>query len=663
MSSKRDLHTLFIKHDTDFGTLSKKALSDLVFKIIFLQHHGTRIAHIRTELSLIIAGKISDQMILESLQTLEKNRKIVSKRSRYSIHPELLPELQTTANESLKLQERIFIKYLDGCETPLTTLKSWFQDSLIIFFENFSMEWFNHVSQNGKLAPKKLDQNITSAVEQSIIEYNGKILEVDKQWLKTNFIRFYESEEHDENLMFWNFGMSLFSSRLITARHYADRISIETFRNGTFLLDTNILMILDLEAHEYGKSFEALDHILNELNIKTKYLHITSEEYKRAILRRKNDTINVFESYNIDVLKTAKCPFVQTALARGCKDTEDVERMFEQLYNIPQSVFSKTVVEKVDYRELANEVETGQKDEDLKNIINAIHVKRFKKDKSENPKVHDAGLIYGAKFLRKTDKTWILTTDGTMKIYAIEHLVRDESELAIGLDVLIGMFAVNSGGVDVDSSNFAPLFKTLVKSSLMPEEHLFDVRDLAFILSTNLRINDLESGKVIEIANAVRRMRVSGQDDQDISLFLRREVEGQKITLANELGHARIAEGIAKVGKEKAERERDSAFDSIRESRKKVLRDKYDRQLLINRGMLLGIPLVITCIVFLVLKYGLQQDPGIQYGVSFTVEFICGVIPFLPINRRLIKRNSEYINGIDAEVEREILELKKAAKS
>lgn len=68
---------------------------------------------------------------------------------------------------------------------------------------------------------------------------------------------------------------------------------------------------------------------------------------------------------------------------------------------------------------------------------------------------------------------------------------------------------------------------------------IFDVRDLAFILSTNLQVNDLHSEKVIEISNEVRRMRIAGKDDSDISLYLRREIEGQKLSIVSDLGKAK----------------------------------------------------------------------------------------------------------------------------
>ena len=660
MSSKRDLHTLFIKHDTDFRTLSKKALSEVILKIILFQKTGTGLNQIKTELSSVIKGNVSDELINESLRILSRDEKIVSRKGRFFIHHAVAPQLEKSVNENQALQERIFFKYLDGGQTPFEILRTWFQETLILFFENFSMEWFSHLAYHGKFSPKKFDNNVSSAIDETIVHYAEQLIPEEHAWLKSQFIKFYESEEYDENMMFWNFGMSLFSSRLITAQNYADKISIETYRNGCFLLDTNILMILDLEGHELNQSFDSLDKILNRLNIKTKYLNITKEEYKRAHEGRKTDTMHVFESFDLEVLKATKCPFVQTALKRGCINSADIERMFDTLYELPKAISSLTRIEIIDYRELDTVVQNGCSDDVLKGKINEIYFKRFKRDKRDNPKTHDAGLIYGVNFLRKTEPTWIITSDGTLKVYAIENIARDETEIAVGLDVLIGMFAVNSGGVDVDSSDFAPLFKSLIKNSLIPEEHIFDVRDLAFILSTGLRINDLESEKVVEIAKSVRRMRIAGVDDEEISLFLRREIEGQKLEIAKDLSQAKASESIAKARKEQAEKERDLAYNKIRERRRGELRDEYNRNFRNNRIKFFLLPTIIAGVIFFVIKILVPNQSTLsQFIVGCSVELIFGLLPLWPINKSLIKKYSEYVTKIDTIIEKEIIELRK----
>lgn len=662
MSNKRDLHTLFIKHDTDFGTLSKKALSEVILKIIFFQNSGTKLPQIKTELSSVIQGNISDNEIIESLRILERTNKVTAKRGKYSIHKDILIKLQKSAKENTDLQERVFTKYLAGGQSSPAILKIWFQDTLIKFFESYSMEWFNHLVQKGKFSPKKMDNTISSVIDEVLISYSAQLVSEDTAWFKSQFIKFYESDEHDENMMFWNFGISLFSSRIITARNYADKISIDTFKNGTFILDTNILMILDLEGHEFEKSFSSLDKILNRLNIKTKYFHITREEYIRAIAGRKADTIHVFESFDSEVLATTKCPFVQTAIRRGCKTREDLERMFDSICDVPKSISTLTSIDMIDYAELELEIQKGSSDETLKSKIEEIHFGRFKGHKRENPKKHDSGMIYGINFLRKTESAWVLTTDGTLKMYAINNILRDETEIAIGLDALIGMFAVNNGGVDVDSSDFAPLFKSLIKNSLIPEDHVFDVRDLAFILSTNLRINDLENKRVVEIANGVRKMRISGEADAEISLFLRREIEGEKIEIVKDLNKAKANENLAISRKEEVERERDLAYSEIREQRRGELRDEYDNKLTLNRFLLIFIPVLFSVCFFLTFRYGFRTNQLTQYVVGCSVEFIFGLLPYWTLNKKLVKKHSEYVLGIDKKVEDEIIEMKKRAK-
>ena len=660
MSNKRDLHTLFIKHDTDFRTLSKKALSEVILKIILFQNSGTSMNQIKAELSSVIKGNVSDELINESLRILSRDEKIFSRKGKFLIHPKIAQQLEVSVNKNQALQERVFTKYLSGGQTKITVLKDWFQDTLILFFENFSMEWFNHLAHKGRFSPKVIDNNVSSAIDDVIARYNGLLIPADIPWLKSRFIKFYISEEYDENMMFWNFGMSLFSSRLITAQNYADNISIDTYKNGCFILDTNILMILDLEGHAMNQSFESLDKILNILNIKTKYLHISSQEYLRALSGRKADTIHVFESFDLDVLNATKCPFVQTALKRGCRNTVDIERMFDSLYELPKSIFSLTNIEIIDYQELETEVQSGCADENLKTKINDIHFKRLKRDKREAPKSHDAGLIYGVNFLRKSEPTWILTSDGTLKIYAIENTIREETEIAIGLDVLIAMFAVNGGGVDVDSSDFAPLFKSLIKSSLIPEDHIFDVRDLAFILGTDLRINDLESTQVVEIASSVRRMRIAGVEDNEISLFLRREIEGQKLGMVKDLSLARASEVIANARKDQAERERDRAYNKLRERRRGELRDEYDRNLRNDRRKFFILPSLIAIILFFVIKLLVPVQSSLnQFIVGCSVEFVFGLIPLWPINKNLSKKYSEYVTNIDSKIELEILEMRK----
>jgi len=661
---KRELQTLYIKHDSQFKTLSKIALSQLILKIVYLKNNGTSLHHINTELEQVLSSPVSQKDIEESIRVLLKAKKLHTKSNRYFIHNDYKEELSKEIVNSKALLDKTIIKYFSQAESKREYIKNWFNETIVSFFEKYSFEWFHQISYKGRSCSNVVP-NMQESLD-SVLLNNTCISEKDKEWLKVQFIKFIDSEDTDDNLLFWYYGISMFSSRLITARNYADGITVEMFRDSKFILDTNILMILDLEEHELSKALESLENIFIQLNIKPFYLFTTRDEYLRAMDWRRTETIRVFDNFPQTVLKASDCPFIKTAVKRGCSTGEDVKRMFDKLMDLPSVFHNSLCIETYDYAELSDAIEIAEDDPELKSKLNETYKKRTGRDKREKPIKHDAGIIGGTQFIRKSeksDKCWIITSDSTMKRFAIEHCIRDENEIAVGLDVVLGLMAVNSGGVIIDASNFAPLFKNLIKYSLMPESDAFEVKDLAFILRTNIKINELPNEKVIEVAKQVKRLRVAGEDEENIALYLRRFIEGDTIGMVKEMESALSKESIAKIKREEAERERDIAFDVIRNKRGGELRDEYDKKLLINRLLFIGILTGIAVLIFYALKHFIQdQSPLSQFIVAIIIELIFALLPFLPINKRLMRKHSEYVNDINRKVENEIIELKKKTK-
>lgn len=658
---KRELHTLYIKHDGQFKTLSKIALSQLILKIVYLKGDGTLLRQIEAELSTVLSSPVSKRDIEESIRVLIKARKLNVKSNRHFIHNDYKEELSKEVENNKNLLSKVLNKYFSKAESKKQDIENWFNDTVICFFEKYSFEWFQQIAYKGKNCSNAVP-NIHEILNNVLLN-NNSILEEDKEWLKSQFIKFIDSEDTDDNLLFWYYGISMFSSRLITARNYADDITIEMFKDSKFILDTNILMILELEEHELSNSLKSLETILKQLNITPVYLHTTRDEYLRAMDWRRIETINVFDNFNISVLQSSDCPFIKTALRRGCVNGEDVKRMFKGLMDMPSRFSDSLPITNYDYSELSEAIEIGENDAELKSRINDTYKKRTGRDKREKPIIHDAGIISGAQFIRKGEKCWIITSDSTLKRYAIEHCIRDENEIAIGLDVVIVLMAVNSGGANIAASNFAPLFKNLIKYSLVPESDAFEVKDLAFILRTSIKINELPNDKVIEVAKEVKRLRIAGEEEENVALYLRRFMEGDTIGMVKEVEEALSKESIAKIKREEAERERDVITEEFRDRRMGELRDKYDTTLRSSRIKMIGIPIIVGVIVFFTIKCGLNDKRElIKYLIGCSVEIIFGLLPLIPLNNRFVRKHSEYVNDINRIVGNEILELKKKAK-
>jgi hypothetical protein len=657
---KRELHTLYIKHDGQFKTLSKIALSQLILKIVYLKGDGTTLRQIEAELTTVLTSPVSQKDIEDAIRILIKERKLNIKSNRHFIHNDYKDQIKKEVDKNNDLLSKVLYKYFSKAESTEENIENWFIDTAISFFERYSFEWFQQITYKGKNSSNSVP-NIHEILD-NILLNNNSIVENDKDWLKTQFLKFIDSEDADDNLLFWYYGISMFSSRLITARNYADRFTIDLFKDSKFILDTNILMILDLEEHELSTSLNSLESILMQLNISPVYLHTTREEYLRAMNWRRTETIRVFENFDINVLRSSDCPFIQTALRRGCLDAADVTRMFDRLLDMPSHFSDNLPIEICDYDDLNDAIETGKDDVSLKTRINDTYKRRTGRDKRENPIIHDAAIISGAQFIRKNEKCWIITSDSTMKRFAIENCIRDENEIAVGLDVVIGLMAVNSGGVNMDASNFAPLFKNLIKYSLVPESEAFEVKDLAFILRTNIKINELPNDRVIEVAKEVKKMRVIGTDEENVALYLRRVIEGDTIGLVKDMEEALSKESIAIARKEKAESQRDLAYNVLSDGKRGKLRDKYDTQLRWNRVALIFIPLFIFGLIFLTFKYGLSNtSTGVQYAIGCSVELIFGILPLIPLNKRFVRKHSEYVNEINVIIENEIFDLKNRA--
>ena len=662
MNIKKQLHTIYIKHDGSFNTLAKKSLAQIILKILYINSGSVSIRQLKSEIRTSTSINYSDDELKLILSQLQREKSIGNRVDKYYLLPKTKDNIAARFSENEKLHENIYNKYFSTCETANKNIIEWFKEATILFFEKFSFEWFSQVTKKGKFTSNAVE-SLDQAIEETL-KTNSSVLECDHDWLKKQYFKFIDSEESDENLLFWNYGISMFASRLLAAKNFKDELTLDMFRNGTLVLDTNVLMILDLEAHELSKSFENLERILKSLNISLSYFHITKEEYRKAMTYRKEETISVFDNFERRVLEYSDCPYIKTALRRQCRNGEDVRVLFDKLADVPEFFHTELPIKEIDYKELVEAIEIGKADENLKQQLNAIHKRRTKREKRENPLTHDSGMIKGTYYLRKENKSWIVTNDGSLKLFAIENIKRDEPEIAIGLDVLLAILAINNSDPRTEASNFAPLFKNLIKLSLIPDAETFEVEDLARMLDANLRLNELDSDLIMNIAHNVKRMRINGETDEEISLFLNRSLTKESLLYDERLKKDMAEIKDIRISKEKLSRERNIAFEELKNRRIGELRDSYDRKLRQNRLLLLLIPLFFGVVSFLVIKYLVNnQTPIIQYLVGCSVELVFGLIPLWPLNKKLIKKHSEYIIGIDKIAENEIAELKRRAEN
>lgn len=656
---KKILQTIYLRFDSSSKSLTKRALADLILNIIYSFNRSPNKYEIVKELSGVLGTTISNEKITAAFGLLLNENKITASNGRYSIDPNKRIKIDTAYNEFINRQNRIIDKFFNNVSSQRNFVLQWFEDVTIEFFTEYSSEWISDLCSTTNGAVKRKHQGIQVILDK-VTNSNNNLDPKDKDWLKKQFFKFIQSNDTDVSSILWDYGTSGFSSSLIVANTSADPISVDEFKDSKCILDTNILMYLDLEGSKLKESFKSMEKVFEKLNITPIFFSITRDEFIKSMEYKKETVVRVIENYSQEVVTVLEDPFINTALQRGCVSAEDFERFFDELMDIPEYLSESLEIKRHDSGELDEAIRKGQEDNQLKELINKIYKSKRYRDKKRNPLQHDAGLIAGAEFIRKQEKCFILSRDISVKETALNKTIRNEMPIAIGLDTLINVLAIDNGGTDVDPTNYAPLFASIIKLALIPEHDVFRVEDLSRMLDVQSQIADLPSEKIIDMAKELHHNYVIGIPEEEISLQLTRSFQAAKLELQSDLEKSRKEAFFEKTEKERFIKRSEKATQKLRENITGVLRDKYDRQLTKNRLLIFGVlPLISIIIVsgIIYLTNSSQASGWRDQLLGLTLNIIAWVLTdFLFLDKKIRQKYSERINGINEEVERRIRE-------
>ena len=286
-------------------------------------------------------------------------------RGRYSIDQNKKNKIETAYNEFINRQNRIIDNFFNNVSSQRQFVLQWFEDVTIELFKEYSSEWISDLCLTTNGAVKGKHQGIQAILDKAT-DSNNNLDPKDKDWLKKQYFKFIQSNDTDVSSILWDYGTSCFSSSLIIANISADPISVDEFKNSKCILDTNILMYLDLERSKFKESFKSMENIFIDLNISPVYFSITRDEFINSMEYKKDTVLRVVENYPHEVISKTDDPFINTALQRGCVTTEDFERFFDQLLDVPKYISELLEIKQYDSVELDAAIEKGQKDEKLK---------------------------------------------------------------------------------------------------------------------------------------------------------------------------------------------------------------------------------------------------------------------------------------------------------
>jgi hypothetical protein len=622
------LNSVLIKHDTNFKSLTKIALSQVILKIIYENtKQGIMVKAIRSKIDEYTGTTFSIKDLEESIQYLRTQGKVYQKEVRYFLKEEFRKNLDEIVKKNELLHKKILEKWFGNSQTAktedgLSRISEWFNKLMISFFKEYRYDWINDLKQK-VITGKRSKYNVGNLLIASFIK--SKIIESDYIWFSKQFLGFLESSDLEDNELLWGYGSSMFSATLLTAKNYADEFSIEMFKDSNFVLDTNILMSLGLEGHELHYAFMPIERVFIELNIKPVYFYISREEYRRAIARKRTATFEVLDKFGYKVIKESDCGIIQTAIGRQCRTKEDFERFFKGIEDLPEYFCDRIKLEQIDYLELHEAIENGRLDDNTQTTLNEITYSRAKYLKSKNVLEHDSGLIQGTLFLNRTVKSWILTKDGALRQFANKTRLRDDDPIAIGLDSFIQIMAINSGNIEETTTNFAPLFAKIIQFSLLLEKDIFKVEDLYFILDTKIDIQQLKHTQIIEIAKKVNHLRLQDTPEDEIALEIRRFFQKTKVDY--EAFEEKAKSDIFHLEEEnkRALRRLTVMSKELFDSKYLMARKKARIEIAFNWLRMIGIPLMIALLIFFIL-FNIQSINNLLAVLSSIAIEIIGIL-------------------------------------
>lgn len=605
MPSPSQLVAINLKFGAHARPFKSLAFADLAQNALFLLAAAATTEEVIAEIGRLLARPVDDKSIVDALRDLRKQNKVNNAHGRWALTTSGREEMQREHDAGEALLSGVLARHFPGAISA-DVLREWFLQAAAEFFGFNAAELLKSISKNSSLAPDK-PQSVRELLHKATATYN---LEAHEDVLVEAFIAFLSSEDVDDRRYVTQLGFALLSALLVSADLGADPITVDEIRGATFVLDTNALFAIQLDTHRLAKSMKALALALKEIDAELVYLNGTKQEYMRVHAGRKGEIMALFRQYPNSVVIDAEDDFIESAIARGCEETDDFERFFDQIRTLPTELPDGPAVQEKDDDELEAEAKRAERDNSLKGMIQRncmkIRARWDRRPKTDTALKHDAVLIRSVELLQKRkSKTWALSLDRGLRAAAAERAGAHAIPSVFMLDGLIQILAVHTGGPRHNAADFAPLLSSIMLNRCNPSERTYSAHDLRLLHSLHERVVDFSPDEIKKLTSIVTRHRLAGAgaDDKEMQLAVQRAYQEIK----QDYGER---EGKALERAQSAERQLEDANKKIAHYRRDDCK-RTARQVFL-RALFWRVPasLVFGAIVFAAAWVALPKTPS-----------------------------------------------------
>lgn len=659
------LSTIYLKVKSETQTLTKSAIAQILVKIIYSSEKRMSLKDIIAAYKAFTNRKsVDEQIITELIENLCKNSEIQkSAKNEYYLSPSRRNQIFKYCEESANRTNSILERYFFEVHSDKEVIRQWFQDVTLHFFQFFSDEWISDLLKTKDAVIHSKD-SIKDMVEKRTRNIKG-VDKKDYENLPKLFFKFLGSKDSDVTAYLWEYGTSAFSAKLISNTTGIDALTLDVFKGSKCLLDTNILMFIKLDASKFHNALISLENSFNNLGIELGVLYITKQEFQHKIDHQRCLTLSNLEKFGLDITSDANDDFTKSAIALQCRTREDFVRYFDCLRELPEHLNETLkITEFDDSKTLLEAIEKAQKSEHKIAELNSVYKSATGRDKRTSALMHDVGLIAGAEFLRNDDKWFILSEEISVNNYSKNKPIVSGLPLALRVETLINVLALNNGGDSFDADDYMPLFASIIQNGFQPQKDTFVQEDLYAIYEMNQQIALLPEEQKKEIVQEINSKRLKGESDDKLKVELERAITRGKLQIHDDLNEAKEQLSASKKETQRQKDRGDVTYNALRKTILEKVVSKYKIRFW-GRVALFVAGMVLVVIMFGLIYFWIKNN--FEDSNSQSTAFIIGIVTSLALEiaigfwgycniKELFKSKNKYIK------EQTEIELEKALR-
>lgn len=656
------IKSLYLRLDANTSTLTRSAIGQILVKIIYsLDGLVSKEDIFKAYAQINGIGKTNEQQLEEILEELVD--KDIKKRSgKYYLSSSKKAKIAKSVDIAENRKEEILDKYFSNVFSDRTLIEEWLQDVTIKFFESFSDEWISDLLTGHKDVYKS-ESSIRDMVDRRTLN-NKKIDDRDKKVLPKLFFEFVNDNTGTVNDYLWDYGTSAFAAKLIRNQNGVDSLTIDSFKNSTCILDTNVLLFISLNSR-FKDGIIALENVFSSLNVKVGYLYITQKEYQDKVYNQKSMTMRNLEKFGYDIASIPNDDFTTNAKELQCKTSEDFERFFDEKHKMPKVVHESLPIILLDNdSQLVNVVEEAQHNQNKIDELNGIFHNCTGHDKRPNALIHDIGLLEGVEYLRKNGKYFVVSEEVCVNLYSKKRPLSDNLPLSIRIDTLINVLAANNDGDTFNAADYVPLFANIVRSGLIPNKNTFKQEELYFLYDIDEQVAQLPKEEVEEIVMDMHEMILKGTGDKELERELKSKITKGKIKVVSDLDSTKQALSLSEKNLKRQEEQNQNLSDALRRNIWNSETQKYDEETVqIKKKYQISYPFVVFLISVIAFIIAFFNTDTVGSFLSFVISLLVNVIYNWycrvkvlkdKINDRLAKRESVISRAVTERMNKEI---------